>query len=275
MDTVERRQHTALPPTLRAALRAEIGRARRPPYETVSVVIGNGLLMTACWTLLPASVVNMVFTFHGPRAFALVLASWMYSDVPATNLLGGDPHRGIAALPDPVMLRRMWYAKNLVLWLLATPICAAVAIGFGIWDGKPTATILSIVWIAVVPLGALGFSAWLGIRYPYHVLPLAYRWAHRRAWWRMLVRWMVLVLAPYGLVPVLTLLVTLPSLGYWTLTAPGGDRSRISDWSFAVGLLISAVIAIVAWTGGHRLGTRLANRRRVTLTGFLDDPTRG
>jgi hypothetical protein len=80
----------ALPETLPAAVRAEFRRALRPPYETPGVVVGNGLLMTACWALLPASVVNSVFRFHGALAFALVLASWMYSDVPATNLLGGD-----------------------------------------------------------------------------------------------------------------------------------------------------------------------------------------
>jgi hypothetical protein len=29
--------------------------------------------------------------FHGPLVFAMVLAGWMYSDVPSTNLLGGGP----------------------------------------------------------------------------------------------------------------------------------------------------------------------------------------
>src|SRR5215468_4162000 len=112
-----------LPATFPAALRAEFQRARRPPYETLSVVVGNGLLMTVLWVWLPASVVSSVFRFHGALAFALVLASWMYSDVPATNLLGGDAARSMAALGDPAMLRRMWYAKNLVLWLLVTPLC--------------------------------------------------------------------------------------------------------------------------------------------------------
>src|SRR5215470_20302370 len=116
----------AVPTTMPAALRAEWHRATRPPYETPSVVVGNGLLMTACWALLPASVVGSVFRFHGALAFALVLASWMYSDVPATNLLGGDAARGVAALGDPATLRRMWYAKNLVLWALVTPLCTLV-----------------------------------------------------------------------------------------------------------------------------------------------------
>ena len=147
------------PATMRAAVRAEWRRALHPPYETPGVVVGNGLLLAVCWTLLPASAVSSVFRFHGPLAFSMVLASWMYSDVPATNLLGGDPQRSIAALPDPVVLRRMWYAKNLIMWMLVTPVCALTAIGIGIYENQLVTTLLTLLWIAAVPLGALGFPA--------------------------------------------------------------------------------------------------------------------
>ena len=186
-----------LPDTFPEAVRAELRRAVRPPYETLSVVIGNGALMAACWTLLPAAVERFLFTFHGPLAFSLVLASWMYSDVPATNLLGGDATRSVAALADPRTLRRMVYAKNAVLWLLVTPICALVAVGVGVAAGRLAATALTVLWIATVPLGALGFAAWLGVRFPYHPLPLRYRWERRRRWRTMLLRWAVLVILPY------------------------------------------------------------------------------
>jgi hypothetical protein len=78
------------------------------------------------------------------------------------------------------VLRRMWYAKNLVLWALVTPLCTLVAIGIGIYENRLVTTALSVVWIAAVPLGALGFSSWVGVWFPYHVLPLRYRWARRR-----------------------------------------------------------------------------------------------
>ena len=52
-------------------------------------------------------------------AFALVLAAWMYSDVPATNVLAPDRQRVMAAIDDPVMLQRLLYAKNIVLWMPA------------------------------------------------------------------------------------------------------------------------------------------------------------
>jgi hypothetical protein len=237
--------------------------------------VANGLLMTACWTLLPASVVGAVFRFHGPIAFALVLASWMYSDVPATNLLGADPERSVAALPDPAVLRRMWYAKNLVVWMLVTPVCALIAIGIGLYERRLVTTLLTLLWIAAVPLGALGFSSWLGVWFPYHVLPLRYRWARRRRWRRMLARWFALVIAPYAVVPALTALLTLPSVLLWESVAPAGKPARVTDQQFAWALLLAAGLAIAAWPVGHWYGPRLAHRRRDRLTEFLRDPERG
>jgi hypothetical protein len=259
---------------MRAAVRAEWRRALHPPYETPSVVVGNGLLLTACWTLLPASAVSSLFRFHGPLVFAAVLASWMYSDVPATNLLGGDPERSIAALPDPTVLRRMWYAKNIIMWALVTPVCALIAIGIGIHENRLGTTLLTVLWIAAVPLGALGFSSWLGVWFPYHVLPLRYRWARRRRWRRMIARWTVLVLAPYAVVPLLTAVLTLPSVLLWAAVAPA-KPAHITDEQLAWGLILAAVLAAAAWTVGHWLGPRLAHRRRQALTEFLRDPERG
>src|SRR5205823_3475045 len=127
-----------LPATLRRALATELHRATHPPYETPIVVVINGLLLLACWTLLPAAV-------------------------------------------------------------------AAVLIG--VHEKAPLFTVLTVLWIAVVPLGALGVANWLGIWFPYHPLPLRYRWARRHRWRPMLLRWAVLVLAPYALVPALALVV--------------------------------------------------------------------
>jgi hypothetical protein len=261
-----------LPTTLRQAVRAEWRRALRPPYETATVVVINGLLMTACWTLLPASVVSAVFRYQGPLAFAMVLATWMYSDVPATNLLGGDAARSITALADPATLRRMWYAKNIVLWQWATPLCGVAAIAIGIHENDLVATALTLLWIAAVPLGALGFASWIGIWFPYHPLPLRFRWARRRRWWPMIVRWLILVLVPYGAVPALTAVLTLPSLLLWNAQGQGG---RISPAQFGWGLLLAAMIAVVAWLAGHWYGPRLASHRRDQLTAYLAEPDRG
>jgi hypothetical protein len=84
----------SLPRTLREAVRGEFARALRPPYETLITVAANGALMSSAWYFLPRSLKDNLFTLHGSLAFALVLAAWMYSDVPATNVLGPDPVSG-------------------------------------------------------------------------------------------------------------------------------------------------------------------------------------
>lgn len=264
-----------LPANLRQSVRHEVRTALHPPYTAAAVVVGNGLLMAACWTLLPAAAVNALFRFHGPLAFAMVLAIWMYADVTATNLLGSDSARSIAALADPAALRRLWLGKNIVLWLLATPVCALAAIVIGTHENQPAATALTLVWIAVVPLGALGFASWVGIWFPYHPLPLRQRFAHRSRWRPMLARWTVLVLAPYLVVPLMSFVLTLPSLLLWYALAGGEHGSELSAAGFGWGLLLAAAVTVPAWLIGHRYGPRLAVRRAEQLTDFLADQQRG
>jgi len=264
-----------LPVSLREAVSQEWRVARHPPFTAAGVVVGNGLLMAACWTLLPPAAVDALFRFHGPLAFAMVLAIWMYADVTATNLLGSDPARSIAALADPAALHRLWLGKNIVLWLLATPLCALAAILIGSHENQPAATALTVVWIAAVPLGALGFASWVGIWYPYHPLPLRHRWAGRRRWRPMLARWSLLVLAPYLVVPLMSFVLTLPSLLLWYVLGRGDNGSELSNSQFGWGLLLAAAATIPAWLVGHTYGPRLAGRRAQRLTEFLADQERG
>jgi hypothetical protein len=231
--------------------------------------------MTALWFLLPPHWKNALFSVHGTLAFAMVLAGWMFSDVPATNVLGPDAPRVLVALDDPVMFRRLLYAKNVVLWTLVAPLCSAVALGIGIAAHDLTAMVISIVAIAIVPFGALGFSAWVGIRFPYHPIALSERWAHRRPWRHMIIRWLTLAVTPYILVPTILAVLLLPSLAFWSAFATNGLNSRLSDGEYALGMLIACVLAVGGWIGGHWLGQRLARRRRDELAAYLSDPSRG
>ena len=122
----------SLPRTFGDAVRAEFGRSLRPPYATLSTVAANGAFMSLAWFFLPTGLKDDTFTLHGSLAFALVLAAWMYSDVPATNVLAPDRQRVMAAIDDPVMLRRLLYAKNIVVWTFITPGCAVIALAAGI-----------------------------------------------------------------------------------------------------------------------------------------------
>ena len=63
----------------------------------------NGALMSSAW-FLPSGLRDKIFTLHGTLAFALILAAWMYSDVPSTNVLGPDSGQVDSALDDPLML---------------------------------------------------------------------------------------------------------------------------------------------------------------------------
>ena len=183
---------------------------------------------------------NDVFTLHGSLAFALVLAAWMYADVPATNVLAPDRQRVMAAIDDPVLLRRLLYAKNIVLWTFITPVCAVIALVTGISGHDLLSTLYTVIWIGVVPFGALGISAWVGILFPYHPMPLRFRWEHRRPRGRMLWRWLTLAVTPYVLVPWLAVALMTPSLLLWGFTSVHGLSAKLPDCSRSLKMSMKA-----------------------------------
>jgi hypothetical protein len=265
----------ALPATFGDAVRAEFGRALRAPYTIPSTVAANGAFMTLAWFLLPRGLKDDLFTLHGTLAFALVLAAWMYSDVPATNVLAPGRHRVMAAIDDPVMLRRLLYAKNVVLWTFITPVCAVIALFTGIFGHDLLSTLYTVIWIGVVPFGALAISAWVGILFPYHPLPLRYRWQHRRPRRRMLWRWLTLAVTPYVLVPWLAIALMTPSLLLWGFTSPHGLSAKLPDHDLGLGVALACAVAILCSFLSHRRGVTMAQRRRAKLLAFLAGPARG
>jgi hypothetical protein len=264
-----------LPRTLSDAVRAEFARALRPPYETLGTVAANGVFMCSAWFFLPRTLKDDVFTLHGTLAFALVLAAWMYSDVPATNVLAPDRHRVMATIDDPVMLRRLLYAKNIALWTIITPVCSVIALVTGLLGHNLLATLYTIIWIGVVPFGALGISAWVGILFPYHPMPLRFRWEHRRPRRRMIWRWLVLTVTPYALFPALAATLMIPSLLLWGFTSAHGVSAKLPDHDLGLGVALACAVAAASSFGGHRRGVRMARRRRARLLAFLADPARG
>jgi hypothetical protein len=265
----------SLPCTLRDAVQAECTRALRPPYETLITVAANGALMSSAWFFLPKSLKDDVFTLHGSLAFALVLAAWMYSDVPATNVLGPDRRRVMAAINDPILFRRLLYAKNIVLWTIITPACSIIALFTGILSHDLLATLYTVIWIGVVPFGALGISAWVGILFPYHPMPLRFRWEHRRPLKRMLGRWLTLAVTPYVLVPALAVVLMIPSLLLWGFTSVHGLSRKLPDNDLGWGVGLACAVAVACSFCSHRLGAWMAQRRRARLLPFLADPTSG
>jgi hypothetical protein len=264
-----------IPATLGAAVRREFARALHPPFETFVVVAINGVMMAVIWFVLPPHLKDDVFSIHGSLGFALVLAAWMYSDVPATNVLGSDAARTAVAVGDPVLFRRLLYAKNIMLWTLVTPICIIVAVTYDAATHDALATLYSVIWIGIVPFGVLGISQLVGVLFPYHPLALRDRWEHHRPSRRMLVRWGVLVFTPYVVVPFLGVAIMAPSLLVWGLTAPNGLSGKLPDSHLGWGVALACAVALVCAFGGHRIGSTVAYRRREKLSAYLLDPSRG
>jgi hypothetical protein len=266
---------TRLPGSTAQALGMEFRRITRPPFETLLTVAINAALMSSAWFFLPASLTDQLFELHGSLAFAFVLSSWMYSDVPATNVLACDTVRTLAAIDRPRELHRILMARRYMLWLVVAPVCLLISFISGIGAPDRVVVVYSAVAIGVIPLGVLGISAWLGVLFPYHSIPLRYRWEHRRQWWPMLGRWATLVLLPYALVPALTLVFLAPTLLVWGLTSPKGLTAKLPDNDLGLGIALACLIALAAAYFGQQVSLRLVARRRDRLVAYLSDPLRG
>jgi len=259
------------------------------------VVVGNAALVLALWFLTPTKWLDVFFSLHGELALPMVLASWMYSDVPATNLLAPDRERSLAALGTSAQLHRLISVKNTALWLLVSPICMVAALGIGlsnVADGTSpsgggsagggsaggyslTLTAITVVWIAIAPLGTLGVSAWVGMIWPYHPISLRDRSANRKPLTHMVLRWVTLLLIPYAIVPALSVLIVAPSALYWHLSATSGLQDRLTDREFGLGTLITCAVSLVVWQLGRRVSLRICARRSDKLVAYLSDPLNG
>ena len=259
--------------TLWSAVVAELRRVFRWPADTPLILAANGAVMCIGWFYLPDSLRDWFFSMHGPLAFPIVLESWMISDVPATNVLGGDAKAALAALSNPRAFQRFLYAKSLAIWLLVAPLCAVIAFVIGLNQHHHVSSTAICVLVLILPFGVLGISSWLGIVLPYHPRSLRWRWEHRHER-RSMIRWIVLMVAPYSFVPAVTGLVVLPSI---LLTRRGSQSPThlLTQGSLTVAAAIAALSSGLALLLGHAIGARLADRRSASLVSYLTDPERG
>ena len=263
------------PERLTQAIVQEYRRVFHLPFETLITVALNAALMSSAWFFLPPNLVNQLFELHGSLAFAFVLSSWMYSDVPATNVLAVDAPQVLAAIDQPAALRRILTSRQVVLWTIVAPVCMLISIVSGFRAHDPLVAVYSAVAIGIVPFGVLAVSAWVGILFPYHPVPIRFRWSRRRNWWPMLGRWGTLVLLPYAVVPALSVAFLAPTLLVWGLTSTSGLSKQLPDNDVGLGIALACGIAIVAVYLGQRLSLRFIARRRSRLVAYLSDPRRG
>ena len=262
-------------PTLREAVHDEFRRIRRPPYSVIWCIVINFVLVTTCWFLPVPVIKDFLFTLHKTFWFPLVMASWLIADVPATNELAPDRWRVLDALDDPVAIERLLRAKHIVLWMITTPMTVIAALIVGIVTGDWITMVIAIVWVAAAPLCSVGIACWVGVRWPYHELPLAIRWRERARWRPILLRWGILVVLPYGLVPMLAGIGLAPSAIAGLIAHSLGVRGSAYDSVLLSGLIVAIPMTIWIWHRATRYAAQATVRRAAVLRAYLEDPLLG
>ena len=260
-----------------ALLPGQFARVGRPPYEVLATLVGNGLLATALWFLAPPGLQALFFSFRTEFLFPVVLATWMLADVPSTNQLGSDAAEALKRLEHPEAMTDLLRAKQVVLWMLVTPVATLAAVVLGIMSGTWLSLIATMAWIATVPMAGLGLSCLVGVRWPYHPITLRQRWAQRRDQ-RNDARWLSLILLPYVLVPAVGALALLPpAIVYVALHGfEAVDQvGRVDDLPLVLGTLVSVPLSLGLWRWGTTRAGHVAYARRAELTAYLKDPSRG
>jgi len=269
---------TLAPVVTRGAFReqlwAQVARLFRPPRAELTSLAANAVLVTVLWTLLPAAVHDWLFTLTGAMAFAVVLQAWMLGDTMTTNVLGNDVAPGIDALNDPVFLHRWLRAKAGALALVVAIPCAVVAMVIAAVDDAYVEGLLLCVAVVTAPFGAAAVAAWLGMAWPYHPRPLSWRWQQRHARRRTL-RWLVLVVTPFVLVP--AIMAVFLAAGAATGAAVGGRdaNGHLDVAGFAVATAVTAALSLTAFCCAPYLSSALGRRRSAQLNRILLDPDAG
>lgn len=241
----------------------ELHSTLKPPFELLQVVFFNIALVLAGWFLLgPESITSE--RFASIVFLPAILASWAFSDVPATNLYGSQPDRALKALGHPTRLHNLILGRDLALWTLIAPAGAVLSLLLALKDNETITTILVTAIVLILPFGYLGIAAIAAPLLPYHSLPMKKRFALRHTW----LRWGFAVILPFLLSTPVAVLLLAPAL---LLVEVFGKE----PWVF---LLAGVVVA--GWTAlvrrvAVRYTLRLTFRREDKLRAYLSDPALG
>jgi hypothetical protein len=258
-----------------SAVKAEYTRILGERRDDLIAVGFNALLVAFCWFLLPQGIRNWLFTLHGALAFPVVMEMWMLGDTPATNVAGRDAVRAVAQLHDPAAMRLWLRAKHLVLASFVGPAAAIVAIVIGIVQQRyDTAAAVATV-LLFLPLGVLGVAAWVGLWVPYHPQKLLWRWEHRSDWRASLLRWGVLVLLPFLVVPIIAIVLLIPSLIIWIIAHQGHPPHEMDPAGLWLGTAVSVVVSLIVFVWAPSVAAKIARLRYERLHGYLMNPEHG
>ena len=257
------------------AVRSEYARLLTHGRADLLAVGFNAVLVTVCWYLLPDRIVNLLFVLHGPLAFAFFLETWMLADTPATNLAGRDAVRATARLDDPLALRIWLRAKHIVLWSFVGPIAAIVAIVIGVVLDRYMFAAAVAITLLFLPLGVLSVAAWVSLWMPFHPRKLIWRWQHRSDRRAALLRWGVLVVLPYIVVPLIALVLLIPTLIIWIIAHQGYPPHQMASAGLWIGTVVSVVVSLIVFAWAPVVASKIARHSRDQLHDFLSDPEHG
>ena len=260
---------------LSAAVKSEYVRIFTERRDDLIAVGFNAMLVTICWFLLPNSIVNWLFTLHGPLAFPYVLEMWMLGDTPATNVAGRDAVRAAQQLHDPAALRLWLRAKHIVMWSIVGPVGAIVAIVIGLVQHRYDDAAAAATVLLFLPLGVLSVAAWIGIWMPYHPQKLLWRWRHRSDWRAALVRWLALVLVPFLIVPAIATVLLIPSLIIWIIAHQGYPPQQMDTTGLWIGTAVSVAVSLTTFAWTPRMAAKITGRRSERLHLYLSNPEHG
>jgi hypothetical protein len=257
------------------AVRSEYRRIFTDRRDDLIAVSFNALLVTICWFLLPDSIRNWLFTLHGALAFPYVLEMWMLGDTPATNVAGRDAVRAVTQLHDPAALRVWLRAKHLVLASFVGPTAALVAVVIGLVQHRYEAAAAVAITLLFLPLGVLSVAAWVGLWVPYHPQKLLWRWRHRSDRRAALLRWGLLVLLPFMVVPLIAITLLIPSLIIWIIAHQGYPPHQMAPAGLWIGTAVSVAVSLIVFAWAPGVAAKIARGHRDRLHGFLSNPEHG
>ncbi len=241
----------------------ELRETFRPPFEVIQVIFFNVALVLAGWFLLGPDTITSE-RFASLVFLPAVLASWAFSDVPATNLYASQPKRALGALGHPDRLRNLILSRNLTLWCLIAPAGAILSWILALDDNDIPKTIIVAAVVLILPFGFLGITSIVAPLLPYHPMSIQERRKKRNTW----IRWGVAVVIPFILTMPSALILLLPAIG---LVEAMGRSST----SVGLALLVTIVWTYIVRKIAVGITLRLTARREERLRAFLSDPSLG
>ena len=90
-----------------------------------------------------------------------------------------------------------------------------------------------------------------------------------------MLRWGVLVLLPFLVVPVIAVLLLTPSLVIWTLAAQPQPPRDVGPAALWLGTAVACAVSLIVFALAPAVTSKLARRRLDKLSGYLGDPEHG